>query len=101
VSNREGQAKQQGRPMIRRLFYAAIGTFILIFVGSNISNGVIWYRGVGTSRAARPVAFWVEAIALVFFGILLICCAIISDNDGNIWSGGRLKKLLKRKPEKR
>ncbi len=87
--------------MIRRLFYAAIGTLILIIAASNISGGVIWYRGVGTSRAGRPVAFWVEAIALVVFGILLICAAIISDNDGNIWSGGRLKKLLKRKPENR
>jgi len=87
--------------MVRRLFFAAIGVLLLIVATWNISDGVIWYHGVGTSRAEGPVAFWTEAIIIVIVGLVLICCAIISDNDGNIWSNGRLEKLLKRKSDKR
>lgn len=84
--------------MIRRLLFGVLGAWLLFFATWNISDGVIWYHGVATRRAERPVAFWTEAIALVVFGLLLICLAIISDNEGNVWSNGRLYKLLKRKP---
>ena len=59
-----------------KVILIALGLAMLGFLGWSISDGVIYYKGHGTSRVDHPTKFWIEIAVLAVAAIIMIYTAL-------------------------